>query len=513
MTLRRALARIGTVAAALASPTAQAAEKWLVAKTEHFTIYSAGSRPQLELFARNMEKFDALLRLVTDTKPEEQPLRLPVYVLATAESVASIADDKRNITAGFYHPSKYGSFAVANRERGSDKFDLRGDTVLQHEYAHHFMFRNLAFAYPAWYIEGFAEFVATVDFASDGSWTVGKPPLYRAYGLLAGTDLPIEKLLFGGTAGMPSAMVEVYYGRAWLLVHLLRNDKARAGQLVAYLKALGNGIPEREAAKALGDLGVLDKQLDRYIKSKLTYGKGTKPLAFSHELNISELDPVDSQLVSLSLRRQSGKDPAKTRDQLRSLAGQAAGRAPVWLELALIEKYLADGQDAIAGKISGWAAAEAAVDKALAADPKLGRANLLKAELLMRKLESDNQRSAVAWKPVRAYINRANRADTLDPAPLFTWYESFVRQGLEPDKLASDGLALAFSLAPEAVDLRVEYAWDLARQKQFDAAIRTIEFVVRDPHDAERGTELLAKLRQMRDEAAKPGASDSQEAR
>jgi hypothetical protein len=512
MRLRRLAFGLGALCTSFAGSTAQAAEKWLKAETRHFVIYSAGKPAQLEDFSRRIEKFDTVLRLLTNTKPDDQPPRLPIYVLATAESVSDLADDKNRSIAGFYRPSKYGSFAVANRERGNDKFDLKGDTVLQHEYAHHFMFRNFAFAYPAWYIEGFAEFVATADFAPDESWTAGKPPYYRAYGLVLGRDLPIEKLLFGGTAGMPRDLADVYYGRAWLLVHMLRNDKARAGQLDTYLRALGNGTPEREAAKTFGDLAVLDKQLDAYLKEKrIAIVKGKGPLNYAKDIRISELDPIDSQLVVLSMRRQAEKDLPRTRDQLRTLANQAPSRAPVWLELALVEKELADAQEDIAAKRAGWTTAEAAIDKALTADPKHGRPNLLKAKLLMDRLDSDNQRSAVAWKPVRAHITRANRADPLDPVPLFTWYEATVRQGLEPDKLASDGLALAFSLAPEAIDLRVNYAWDLARQKQFDAAIRTIEFVVRDPHNAERGTELLARLRQMRDQAGqsgKPGESD-----
>lgn len=511
MRLRTFFSIVGAFCAALAAQAAHPAEKWLKAETKHFIIYSAGSRSQLEDFSRKIEKFDAVLRVLTDTKSDDQPLPLPIYVLATSESVSSLADDKRRSIAGFYRPWKYGSFAVANRERGTDKFDLKGDTVLQHEYAHHFMFRNFAYAYPAWFVEGFAEFVATAEFAADETWTVGKPPLHRAHGLVLGRDLPIEKLLFGGTAGMPRDLADVYYGRSWLLVHMLRNDKARAGQLDTYLKALGNGIPEREAAKTFGDLAALDMQLDRYLNEKrITIVKGKGPLDYAKDLRVVELDPVDSQLVVLSLRRQAEKDLPRTRDQLRALASQAPTRAPVWLELALVEKELADGQGDIAAKRAGWAQSEAVIDKALAADPTHGRANLLKAELLMDRLESDNQRSATAWRPVRTHITRANRADPLDPAPLFTWYDAAVRQGFQPDKLASDGLALAFSLAPEAIDLRVRYAWDLARQKQFDTAIRMIEFVVRDPHNAERGTELLARLRRMRDEAGqrgKPGES------
>jgi len=488
------------IIAGFAAQPSIAAEKWLKAETKHFIIYSGGSREQLQKFAIQLEKFDAILRRLTGSPPDEQPLRLPIYVLASAESVSSLTSDKSRSVAGFYRTSKYGSFAVANRARGTDKFDLKGDVVLQHEYAHHFMFRNFAYAYPAWYVEGFAEFVATTEISADGTWTVGKPPLYRAYGLVLGRDLPIEKLLFSRPYGMQRDLVDIYYGRAWTLVHMLRNDKARAGQLDTYLGSLGKGVPEREAAKAFGDLAALDQSLDRYLKEKhIAIVKGSAQLPYASELTIQELDPVDSQLVALGLRRRTGKEPDKTRDQLRALATANPSRASAWLELALAEQDLSAPDEVVATRIVRLAAAEAAVDRALSADPRHGRANLLKAELMMSWLDRENQTGDDAWKRVRAYIAKANRADVLDPAPLFTWYDSFQRQGVAPDKLASDGLALAFSLAPEATDLRIGYAYDLARQKRFDEAFKLVEVVVRDPHNAEQGNAVLDQLKAMRD--------------
>lgn len=507
MGLRTTLVTIGCGLAALAASPAAAAEKWLKAETRHFAIYSGGSRAQTEQFARRVEQFDALMRLLTRTPADDGARRLPIYLLATGENVAELAADKSKGIAGFYRPSRYGSFAVANRERADGKFDVSADAVLFHEYAHHFMFRNFAYAYPAWYIEGFAEFVSTAEFYDDGGWSVGKAPLFRAYGLVAGRDLPIERVLFGTTAGMPLDLADIFYGRSWLLVHMLRNDKAREGQLQAYIQALGNGIPEREAAKAFGDLAVLDKALDRYIGTKLTYNRAKGPLAYAPEIATTELDPIDSRLVALSLRRKVGHDLARTRDELRALAEAAPQRAPAWLELGLAEESLAAEATAPEAEKASRAAAEAAVDQALVADPALGRAHLLKARLMIERLDGANQRSPVAWKPVRQHISAANRADTEDPAPLFTWYESIVRQGYEPDQLARDGLAKAFLLAPEAVDLRVEYAFDLARQQRFDEALKLVEFVVRDPHNAERGNEVVAQLRKMRDARAKEADS------
>lgn len=506
MGIRSLLFGLACVFLALHSAPVAAADKWLKAETKHFVIYSAGSQQQLELFARKIEKFDLLLRSVTNTPADEQPLKLPIYVLASSESVGALTGDKA--VAGFYRTSPYGSFAVANRERGNDKYDLRGDAVLQHEYVHHFMLRNFAFAYPAWYVEGFAEYFATAEFAEDGSWNRGKPPLYRAYGLILGRDLPIDRLLFGRPGELSRELREVYYGRAWLLTHMLNSDKEGSSQLDAYLNALGRGVPEREAAKGFGDLDALDKRLDRYLAKPLTIRRGVTPITYAGPLTVSALDTFDSKLVDLSLRRRAGNDLARTRDELRALSSVAPDRAQVWLELGLAEKALADEASDAAIKRAHWGAAEAAVDKALATQPALGRANLLKAEIVMERLDSDNQRSPALWKPVRGFISKANRADPLDPAPLAAWYEMIERQGLEPDKLASDGLAQAFYTQPEVTELRVRYAWDLARQGKYDQAIKVVEFVVRDPHNSGQGAALIDSLRR-RQEAAKQTSGDA----
>ena len=52
--------------------------------------------------------------------------------------------------------------------------DLDPKSVLFHEYAHHFMLHHFPAAYPAWYVEGFAEFFSVVAFPQDGSIEYGK---------------------------------------------------------------------------------------------------------------------------------------------------------------------------------------------------------------------------------------------------------------------------------------------------------------------------------------------------
>src|SRR3546814_79360 len=66
--------------------------------------------------------------------------------------------------------------------------------------------------------------------------------------------------------------MDVYYGRAWLLTHMLYNDPAHAGRLGAYIDAINKGVEAQKAATdTLGDLAQLDRDLNAYLKRRLTY--------------------------------------------------------------------------------------------------------------------------------------------------------------------------------------------------------------------------------------------------
>ena len=65
---------------------------------------------------------------------------------------------------------------IPKPEGHSSQYVLSGETVLYHEYAHHFMIAGLtARAFPRWFTEGFAEFFAGVRFEKDGSVLLGTP--------------------------------------------------------------------------------------------------------------------------------------------------------------------------------------------------------------------------------------------------------------------------------------------------------------------------------------------------
>lgn len=277
-----------------------AARDWLRADTHNFVIYSDGSRKQLEDFALSVERFDALLRIGFGVEPEPHPYKLTIYMVASTGRVAKLAGNRGGGVAGFYVPSSEGSFAVASRERGDSKFDLTGQATLFHEYAHHFMFRNSSFAYPAWYREGFAEYYSTSSFDKDGGFTYGKPALHRAPGLFLLQRFPVEDILFNEPSQFDSKGRELFYGQSWLLVHMLHSDPERQKQLKDYLGKVGAGVDPRTAAAAVfGDLAQLDEALEAYLKKRLRFRRSTSALPISGSLEVRELSPFDSHITEL----------------------------------------------------------------------------------------------------------------------------------------------------------------------------------------------------------------------
>jgi hypothetical protein len=501
MTRLRILLAFLVFALSGAISTANAAAKWLRADTHNFIIYSSGDKRQTQQLAENVERFDALMRLRTNIQRDENPNRLTIYMLAEAGDVAKIMGDKSGSIAGIYLPRSDGSFSITNRERANSQLELSGNTVLFHEYAHHFMFRYFNAAYPAWYIEGFAEFVSTATFKPNGEWMLGRPAYHRAYGLLEVRPVPIEKLLFERASRSDPAAGDAFYGRAWLFVHMLMMDPSWKGKMGRYMELTNGGRSPRDAAvEAFGDLKELDKALDKYLaRSKISVISSIRAVTVDGPITVTELDPLNSQLVALNLKRRVGSEPVKTRDLLRILAAQATGNAEVWFELAQAELEVGQASETDANKAAGAAAAEVAIDRALAINPDHVRANVFKARRLFEKLEIAGNFNAVPWRDARSYLLRANAKANLDPEPLLAWYESFVMQGKEPPKNAADGLALAFNLAPEAAELRIKYAFDLVRQDNYDAAIKLLEILAFDPHGGDQGRDLIDRLKRMRD--------------
>lgn len=520
---------------------------WKRADTHNFIFYSSGDKAALETFAREVERYDALLRLRLNVPREEAPKRLVIYVLPSQSEVDDLVGGS-GLVAGFYLPNTEGSFAVINTARKNDLRTASGQEILFHEYGHHFMFRHFPSAYPSWFVEGFAEFVSTSTVNEDGTWTQGKPVYSRSREFEYLGELPIEKVLNKDKLKLTGQETLQFYARSWLLVHMLSTQPEYAGKLEAYLDAFTKGASSLDAAKTVfGDLKELDKRLHAYTGQSLKFLSSSRPLTIDGGVTVSELDPVNTKLVELGMMRRSGGKISQARDGLRALAQANPQNADVLAELAAAEMYLA-GRDAFKAKAekkkadakdkpkpkpgeeeplteednplldqpeshAGDALAEPLVDRALAINPGHVMANAIKGEIATWKLKQSGKGTAGQWGTARGWFRKALATDPNNVWALQGWYESFDRQGKEPPSNASEGLVRAFDLAPEARDLRARLAYDYARRGDFNQAIRLVKVLAFDPHSNKSGRYLLKKIEDMKaksealdKEAAKPAA-------
>lgn len=466
--------RVSLLLAALVAPASARAD-WYEASTEHFVVYSEQPPARVQQFAAKLERFDAAMRWLGNHKDEPigKANRLTVYFVGDTGDVEKLSS--RN-AAGFYIPRAGGSLAIVPRRAGAgDADDLSAQAILLHEYAHHLMWSFSPDAvYPAWYIEGYAETLATVKFYDDGAIDYGRPPQYRAYGLMTGNALPIEKLLTADTLKLDDQQRDGLYGRGWLLSHYLMMSGQRQGQLSKYLANVNAGQSPLEAAQAFGDLRKLDRELEQYKRGTLKVAKLNPSVIKTRPVEVRKLTAGEAATMDVRIRSKVGVN-RKTAPGVYGRAKRAAAAYPDdhGAQLVLAETAYDAGD---------YAAAEAAADRALKADPKAVDGYVYKAMARMGMASKADDKTPATWSAIRKIIAAGNRIDPEDPEPLILYYRSFVDAGTAPSDNAKAGLHKAFELAPQDDDLRFNVATVLLRDGDKKGARATLAPLAYQPH-------------------------------
>lgn len=460
---------------ALVAPAGASAADWHEASTAHFVVYSEQDPAKLEKFASRLERFDAAVRFLRGLPddPVGKANRVTVYVV---DAISDVERLSFRYAAGFYIPRAGGSLAVVPRKAGaSDADDLSAQAILLHEYTHHMFWSQSPNAvYPAWYIEGYAETLATVRFYDDGAIDYGRPPQYRGYGLMAGNALPIQKLLVADTLELTDEQRDGLYGRGWLLSHYLLLSGNRKGQLAAYLGGINAGKPPLEAANAFGDLRALDRELERYKRGSFGVRKLSASVIKPAAVQMRKLTPGEAATMDVRIRSKVGVN-AKTSPGVYARAKRAAAPYPddCGAQLVLAEAAY-DARD--------FAAAEAAADRALKANPQANDGHVYKAMARMAVALKAGDRTPATWTAIRKIIAAGNRADPDDPEPLILYYRSFVDAGAAPTDNAKAGLRRAFELAPQDNRLRFNLATMLLRDGNKAGARAMLAPLAYQPH-------------------------------
>jgi hypothetical protein len=455
---------------------------WQRAESPNFIVYGNSDQTRLHKFIADLEKFATILRLVAKVEPDPGADKLTVFVLSDVSAVEKAMGPGGQNVAGFYRANIMGAHAVVPRRAGDGgQFDMDAQTILFHEYAHHFMLQYFPTGYPAWYVEGFAEFYSTTEFKSDGSIGLGLPALHRVDSLDTSDIFPLKRMLSAEPGKMSVDEVSRYYAWSWMLTHYLTFDKARVGQLNTYLKAVGNGTAmEASATEAFGDIETLQRDLIRYREAatRRITTRVIKGLKLPEtKLEMVQLDAAESEMMPLRIQfaRGSGSDAA-----VKSFVESARKFAvrfpthPVALEL------LAEGElDA-----ENLPSATKANDALIALRPTDARAMLRQARIALEQ-QRDKGDFPGGWPAVRRLIVKANKASPNDAFALSTFYETFAREGVPPTENASLGLARAVQLAPQVEWLRMTLASNLLMRNQRLAAENVLRPLLNHPHNAE----------------------------
>ncbi|MXO58599.1 hypothetical protein GRI89_03460 [Altererythrobacter salegens] len=493
----KALAIVSVFTAALAPAGAQA--EWLRADTKHFILYSDGREAELTKFAVEAEKFDSLLRSWFKVGEHEDAIRLPVFIMKDSETVSKLRGVEKGALGGFYQALPEGAYALSNRAKPVSKFSGTGQQILFHEYTHHFFTRYVSGSYPTWLFEGFAEYFSTTTFDKDDSYTVGNIANSRAYGLTAGQNLPIERILTDGLTGLNRQQTDVYYGRSWLLTHHLMSDAAGRAQLSEYVKAFNSGTPPREAAEStFGPFEKLDQDLVALTRKGMVAFSSKEPIGYDPTVRITPLDTVDSELLELHINRIVQFQPDETLSKLRALAAIAPDRVGVLAELARAELETARKAGSAEATAIAVAAAEGTADKVLALDPDNVSAAMTKGLAILEHDDGNPSDEDVA--AARKMFVKANNADPEEPRPLYEYFRSYAQYSGRPPDIAIQGLEAAFTKAPEIVDYRVALAFAYANLGRFDEAMSLVRYLAYHPHMAEHGKRLIEQLEKMREQ-------------
>ena len=467
----------------LAGSRADAA--WYVAKSRHFIIYSDDNPKRLQSFAERLERFDQGVRAAISMPDFEvgDGNRLTVFVLPTEKAVRDAVHDTSGLFSGFYTGRVAGSLAYVSKRSDVEEATGQKDATFFHEYTHHLMMQDLDRPYPEWYVEGFAEFFSTPRFEKDGAVWFGAPVIGRAWGLFNGPQMPVEMLLAGMQPKMNSEQLDVFYGRAWLLSHYLLMDSHRSGQLSSYIAALSKGVPQGDAAKgAFGEFKQLDKELDTYERRPLISFKIGASKIHIGPIDVAPLSAGAAEIVQIRAKAKYDTDKPEANKALEPLAKQIEAKYP---GDELVEATLAE----IELNAGNAAAAEAAANRALQADPRNVEALVLKGRAMAGRASdlSDEAKRNAMFEQARSIFIAANKIDTEDPEPLMEYYNAYLSEGLRPTDNAIAALHYASDLAPQDLGLRMNSAIAYLNEDKVKEARSTLTVVAYSPHAEEVG--------------------------
>ena len=473
--------------------SAPAYATWREATSDNFIVYSDGSQSSLVSFTEQVEKFDQVLRLMTGLDKPPAPVKVRIYLVDGSSDVRELDPTHRPLL-GFYGAEIDGGIAVVDREPARSEFSASGESVLYHEYTHHYVAQYFTNAYPVWYQEGVAEYFGATVFHKDGTIDIGRLQMPRLPTLAQGVWLSPQQLMNDTVEQLPTSQWNQFYAQGWLLTHYLFHDPTRNDHFRQYLTLRARGMAHTEALQKA--FGLNDKELETqlrayFAKGKLSYSRLTTPRVKAIEVTTRELSQPEGDLLLLALRVKLGMPQAEQHgvlEHIRAKAAQFPGNE--FAQVVQAEAELRLGGDR--------ARAQERLQATLASNPNHRRAMLDLAWWELSAKDLDSTARLEAERRARTWVVKANRLAPNDPEALYLFYVTFAHEPAGPSQNAIDALSEAYLYLPQYQPT----AQLLARQELHDGkpdrAVSILEPIAYSPHagpGAEKLREWIAKMK------------------
>jgi hypothetical protein len=488
--------------AAIAPAALASSDPWLRAESDNFIIYSNSSEARLRDLAADLESYDALLARWTNASGPRSPIKLEVFLFRVAsvfyEALGSVSPG----ILGFYtaRPELIASIA---QDRGVEGFAAQ--TTLFHEYAHHFMFAHFANAYPAWYIEGFAELASGTSFEPNRV-IIGNAATARNDTLSRGSWLPLQRLLTIGPGDFHSGEDEdKFYAQSWLLTHYIFFTPGMDAKFRDYVAAWRQGgDPVGIFAQHFGK-SVTDFEADvrDYFHRGVHALALTRPAAVTHgQTAISPMPDSTGNLIALTVRLRGGvraADAPALLQLVHSRVGSEPSDSFALMTLARAEATIGDRERA-----------RALLQPYIATHPNDVEATFLMGLSFLNDAEADQgEAKTAALTQARHYFVAAYRLNENYVPALYRYAATFEGQPMTETAMQNTAnvILLAHQLAPQVSSIgfmAAEYLMSLDRAAEAVPILRAIAY---DPHGGDGAKQARDLLQQAEAAAAQQVAA------
>lgn len=441
---------------------------WVVGETQHFRLHATDGASNIEQRSKLLEQYHALLARSTGGNLPANGSPLDVFLvdkLATAFPWRQAPGDM----AGFYRADASRISAVAVVGGRASKSDLGGQEALFHEYAHHFLLGSNRVAYPAWYVEGFAEYFSSVAIKSN-RYEVGRPLPLRTHALATLEWLPLERILERHPELGPGE-ARLFYAQSWLLAHYLFHTPGMRQRMMAYLRDYGRGIDPVEAFRT--HVGPDIPDLERRLRDYFVAGPKWVSVALHRGepvVRLVTLPPSASKLLMRYVALEHGLQPEEKHRALadiRRISELSPGDPYARRSLALAEMTMGDSSRAVQlldgllveqpddPQLLMWRAQLAHAGKTAAGD-----------ELALQMMSKASRIAPDDWRILHAYARLYRPASGSVP----------------PEVL--DRLLKAWRLAPQVSDIAFDTALALTHAGRMKDAATVLEPLAFSGHGA-----------------------------